>query len=323
MWPKRKPKNRRNERESTLDVRARSRAAKPGHFRAIATAIGLVGSTALGALLLWQAYRWALQRFVYENEAYTIRRIEFRHPGRIRSDQVLLWTGITPGQNLLAVDLDQVRHHLLSYPWIESAEAEALRPDCLRISIREREPVAQLIQWRLNRADGRFWKETNFVDQLGYVLPPLRPEYLRPGANANFAHLTQLTGLDGTNVTSGDNLDHPRLKTALSLIRTYEDSGLYAQVDLDELSLSQPDILVGKLRHGTEILFGLSAFDRQLARWQAIQDFAVRTNRDLAWLDLSVTNNIPARWVPAPATNAPARTPLPSPKPPRPNRRHV
>ncbi len=328
MWPKRKPKNRRNERTGKLDVRARSRDARTGRLRAIVAAVGLVAIGALGALLIWSAYRLALQRFVYQNEAYTVRRIQIFHEGRLRPEHVQLWSGVAVGQNLFAVDLDQVRYRLEQNPWIARAEVDAHRPDTIRISVREREPVAQIVQWRHSEAEHRSWPETNYVDHAGFILPPLRADNLRPGATANFSHLTRLSGLDPYIVTSGHPLNHPRLPAALELIRAYEDSSLYAQVDLDEVSLAQPDVFVGRLRQGSEIIFGPAAFDRQLARWRSIQEYTVQTNHELAWLDLSVTNNIPARWVPLPVpgdpTNATPRRPFPAaPKPPRPSRRHV
>jgi hypothetical protein len=45
----------------------------------------------------------------------------------------------------LALDLEQIRHDLELNPWIERADVEAIRPDRLRLGIREREPVAQVV----------------------------------------------------------------------------------------------------------------------------------------------------------------------------------
>ena len=119
MWFKRKTKNRRNERDSVLEVKMRSRDASRARLRVVTGLVGAVGGTTLGVLVIWQAYQWALQRFVYGNDAYAIRRIELRHHGRLLPDQIRRWAGVETGQNLLAVDLDRVRHDLEMIPWVE------------------------------------------------------------------------------------------------------------------------------------------------------------------------------------------------------------
>jgi len=321
MWPfKRKARNRRNERETVLDVRMRSRTARAARFRAITAAVAIVGSTALGALLAWQGYQWALKRFVYSNEAFTIRRIELRHDGRLRPEQILCWARVQTRQNLLAIDLGRVRHELELNPWIARAEAENHRPDTLRLSVYEREPVAQIVFWRFSAADHRTWAETNYVDQAGHVMPPLTPSSLRPGSSADFSHLTRLVGLEPGDVNPGQRLDHPGVRAALALIHAYEESAMYSAVDLDELDVTAPDVLTGRLRQGTRVVFGVDGFERQMRLWQRIHQYGSSISRIPATMDLSVTNNLPVRWQ-DPATNSPV--PVRTSKPQRPAKSHV
>jgi hypothetical protein len=268
---------------------------------------------------LWQGYQWALLHFVYRNETYAIRRIELRHEGRLRGEQIRQWADVTPGQNLLALDLDRVRHELELNPWIEWADVQAQRPDCLRLAISEREPVAQVVVWRFSVTERRAWPETNYLDAHGYVLPPLRDEWLRPGVDADFSHLPRLLGLERHPVIPGQHLRLPAVDAALELIRAYEQSALYSQVDLAELDVSGTSTLQGLLRQGTRLVFGCQHFDRQMLRWRSIHDYAQGQGRALEWLDLSVTNNLPARW--RDETNAPV--PVRPSKPKRPSKRHV
>lgn len=320
MWPKRKARNKRNDREGVLDVKMRSRDLRAWRIRALAAAIGVLGGTAIGAVVLWQAYQWALLHFVYRNEAYAIRRVELRHEGRIRPDQLHRWSGIRVGENLIALDLNRVRQGLELNPWIERADVEGKRPDTVRVSVRERDPVAQVVVWRLDRTDGRAWPETNYVDPHGWVLPPMRPEWLKPGIDADFSHLTRLVGLDNAEIIPGQNLRVPGLREALSLLHVYQASSMYSLVDLDELDLANPEAPIGRLRQGTVVIFGTSQFDRQIRRWRAIHDYSNEQGRILDWVDLSVSNNIPARWRPAQESSpAPSRTP----KPKRPSKPHV
>ncbi|MDK0748894.1 FtsQ-type POTRA domain-containing protein, partial [Clostridium perfringens] len=96
-------------------------------------------------------------------------------------------SGVATGQNLLALDLQRVRQELEMNPWIERADVEAIRPDRVRLTIRERDPVAQIIVWRFSPVDRSAWAETNFVDPGGMVLPPLRPDWVRSPELADFS----------------------------------------------------------------------------------------------------------------------------------------
>lgn len=296
MWPRSKGKNRRHARDAVLEVKMRSRDVRRARIRALTAAVGVVGGTALGTWVLWQAYQWALLHFVYRNETYAIRRIVIRHEGRLREDQIRRWADVSLGQNLIALDLDRVRHDLELNPWIAWADVQSERPDCLRISAWEREPVAQVVVWRWSASERRAWPETNFLDEKGFVLPPLRPEWVKPGADIDFSYLPRLTGLERYSVIPGQPLQIPAVTAALQLIQAYENSSLYSLVDLEQVDVSGSHVLQGQLREGTRVSFGWSDFDRQMRRWRSIHDYAQAQARSLQWLDLSVTNNLPARW---------------------------
>lgn len=317
---KRKSKNRRNDRESVLEVKMRSRDARRARVRAVTAIVGAVGGTTLGVLVIWQAYQWALQRFVYDNDAYAVRRIELRHHGRLLPDQIRRWAGVEPGQNLLAMDLDRIRHDLELIPWVQRAEVEALRPDCLRLAVWEREPLAQVVVWRLSMESSSAWPETNYVDAEGFVLPPLHPRWMKPGETADFAHLTRLTGLDHAEVNPGQRITRPQVGAALSLIRAYESSSMYSLVDLEELDVSRTDTLNGTLRQGVRVVFGLTDHDRQMRLWRSIHDYTSSQSRLIEWLDLSVTNNLPARLREVASGSAPTPSAAPAGRPQKPQR---
>jgi hypothetical protein len=66
--------------------------------------------------------------------------------------------------------------------------------------------------------------------------------------------------------------------------------------------------------------FGLNEFDPQLSRWRSVYDHGQTFRRNLAWMDLSVSNNVPARWLEASIIPAPPTRQL---NPPRYKKRHV
>ncbi|MFM7804065.1 MAG: cell division protein FtsQ/DivIB, partial [Verrucomicrobiota bacterium] len=74
-----------------------------------------------------------------------IRHIAVSREGLLGEDEVRRLTGVDPGRNALTVDLYQVRQSLLRHPRIEEARVEIEFPDVLRVSVRERVPVARLV----------------------------------------------------------------------------------------------------------------------------------------------------------------------------------
>jgi hypothetical protein len=70
------------------------------------------------------------------------------------------------------------------------------------------------------------------------------------------------------------------------------------------------EVLVATTAQQSEVTFGLNDLERQLRRWREIHDEGQRQGKNLAALDLAVTNSIPARWleasvVPLPPAKAP------------------
>ncbi len=80
-------------------------------------------------------------------------------------------------------------------------------------------------------------------------------------------------------------------------------------LDLRQVDVSSPEVLVARTSEGSEITFSGQDFDRQLRRWREIYDIGQRMAKAVATLDLSVPNNIPATWVDA--STLPPATPRP------------
>ena len=91
-------------------------------------------------------------------------------------------------------------------------------------------------------------------------------------------------------------------------------------VDLKQIDVGAPGILQVVTEQASEVTFGLGDFDAQLRRWFVVYEHGRKAGKHVAWLDLSVSNNVPARWV-----EASLLPPLPakSAKPAKPRRKNV
>lgn len=311
MWLRRKHRNRRLGQIHVLDVKLRSDQVRRSRMRMVARISGVLFGAVLGVYLVWRAGEWALNRMVYENHTFAITTIEAQSDGSIPPDLIRRWAGVKLGQNLLALDLARVKRDLEMTPQLATVSVERVLPRTLRIRVSEREAVAQVVLPR-PLPGGGMQVDVFHLDPEGYVLIPLDPRQrtAQPG-QADFS-LPTLGGLKTTELQPGRAVVSPSAKAALRLILDFGCSPMAGMVDLRKIDCSSPDVLLVTTGQGSEVTFGLHDFERQLRRWREIHDMGQRLNRNLATLDLAVTNNIPARWLEASAVpQAPAKPPKP------------
>lgn len=315
---KRKRKNRRNEREHVLDVKMRSQHTRAVRTRMATTIFGLVLGLAVGVVAVWRASEWAMDEWVFRNAAFNIRVLDVETDGVIPARQLRAWAGVKEGDNLWAIDLFRVRRDMELQPLIESVAVERVLPHTLRIRVTEREPIAQITGFQTNPGGG-VKAVTCYLDRNGYVMLPVEGVDV-VGAASGADPLPLLTGVVGTELRPGRRVESPQMHAALKLVTAFARSPMAGIVDLKSIDLSAPQVLQMRTRQGNEITFGLDGHERQLQRWRVVYDFARSEQKSIATLDLSVTNNVPARWQTAtaepPANSKPA-------KPPRYRKKHV
>src|SRR6266536_245436 len=171
MWFQPKPKNRRLERGNVLDVKLRTKEVRRARLRLASAAAGLLLATVTGLYLLWRAGDWALDRFVFENDAFAIRELDIQTDGSIPLEQLRKWAGVKPGDNLLALDLNRVKNDLELCPLIQSVAVERAFPRSLKISVVEREPIAQVKMLQFQPGVG-IGLVSYYLDESGHAVQP-------------------------------------------------------------------------------------------------------------------------------------------------------
>ena len=300
MWFRREHKNRRLHRGHVLNVKLRSDQVRATRTRLAALTLGLVFGTVFGLYLLWRTGEWALDKFVYENPEFAIQHVEVKTDGVIVPDQLRRWSQVKLGDNLIALDLASVKRNLEMVPLIASVSVERVLPRTLKVSVTEREPVAQVNFPRAGAAGG-IAVEVFQIDADGYVMQPLDPRScLVPLAQVN-DRLPVITGLNLFQLQTGHRVDSPQVQAALALIGAFDHSPMAGMVDLRRINVSAPGVVVVTTGTGGEITFGLENLEQQLRRWRDIYDLGQRLNRTVASLNLAVSNNVPVRWMEASA----------------------
>lgn len=104
---------------------------------ALKLGVGMVA--VVGASL---AIAWGVHRFALTSPRFAIQQFDVEGNQRFSDRTVARRAGVEAGQNLFAVDVDQVEQSLLADPWVRSAKATRELPHTLRIELAERRAAA-------------------------------------------------------------------------------------------------------------------------------------------------------------------------------------
>jgi cell division septal protein FtsQ len=318
FWRKRKPTNRRLGRVHVLDVKLRSSQMRAARARRVIIGLGVCFGTVLGLYAVWCLGEFTLNKLVYENKSFAITRVDVQTDGVISPDQLRRWSGVRLGQNLLALRLEDVKRDLEMQAVIESVSVERILPGTLRLRITERDAVAQ-INVPVQKPGGGFDLKTYQIDENGYVMLPLDPRQRAVPPAQSDEQLPLILGIRN-EVQPGRKLDSVRVRAALKWIDAFASSEMANVVEVKEIDIVSPEVLIVTTGEGSIVTFGLDNFGQQLLRWRTIHEQCVRMNRTIATLNLAVTDNTPLRFNETGVTppSAPKNT-----KPQRTRRRNV
>ncbi|MFN7138453.1 MAG: cell division protein FtsQ/DivIB [Limisphaerales bacterium] len=295
-WFKSKPRNRRREREHLLDVKLRSQQLRAARFRFAGIACTFLFVALTVGFVLWRGGEYLLNRFVYENEAFTIRQVEVQTDGVIDPMHIRSWAMLQRNQNLLALDLAKVKRDLELVPVLREASVERVLPNTLKINVSERTAVAQIPTLRL-KPGGGYEQIIYHIDESGFVFHPLDPRLRARPLDPVQEQLPIISGVDARELRPGRRVDSRQLLGALQMLVEFEHSSMFGFVEVQRVDLGVPEILHVYTMQGSEIFFALENYDQQLRRWRLVYDQTQRWGKAIGSLDLSIANNLPLKLV--------------------------
>ena len=237
--------------------------------------------------------------------------MDYRTDGNISENQLQDWGGVRKGDNLLSIDLLRIKRNIELTPRVKMASVERILPDTLQVRVTERVPMAQIWVWqRGGDGPGGYDCVRLQVDESGHVMPPIAGRsVVIPEQQAEWS-LPVIAGIELKTLRSlapGRAADLPKLQSALNLIRAYRRSSLAGEIDLRVVDLSQPRILRVTTGDGGQIDLATSRLSQQFSRWARIRAHGEKFGFAIETMDLSVTNNVPVRWMLSPTIAEEAR----------------
>jgi len=293
-WLRLKPRNRRyRERSHLLDVKLRTRQTRAARVRWAVTMLSGLAVAGLIGFGLWRGGQWVLNLLIYDSPNFIIDKIDVQTDGVLAPETIRRWAMVKRGQNLFALDLMRVKRDLEMRPVVEFVAVERILPHTLKISVNEREPLAQTKVLEPRKSGGLQPVAYDF-DQAGYVMRPLDAVWRTLPMPTNET-LPELTGINSSEVQPGRQVESPQIRAALDLLCELDRSPMAGMADLRQINVSTPEVLEATTGQGARITFSLDHFDVQLRRWRQIYDAYQKWNKAIASLDLSVSNNLPVR----------------------------
>lgn len=296
-WFTRRHRNRQHRRRHVLDVKLSNEQRRGAQVRWLGFTLATASVAFLILLACWRGGEWALQRMIYQNPSFAVTEIDLATDGVIALEQLRRWAGVEVEANLFALDLNRIKRDLEYVPVIQSAEVERILPHTLRIRVTEREPLAQFV-FAQPRLGGTPDQVTYLLDEEGFVMPQISAYQRATPAPIN-EFLPIISGVAPAEIRPGRRVESPQVLAALALVTAFERSPMAGLVDIREIHVGSPEILVVSTEQRGQVIFGLKNPVQQLQRWRSIYEHGQRRGLHLATLDLSVGNNVPAQWLEA------------------------
>jgi len=182
---------------------------------------------------------------------------------KLSRNEVLQLTHLSPGMNILAVNLSGVRKRLLAHPLIATADVQRKLPDTIHIHIEERIPIARFDFGRGFYLDTR-GEIFSYCDQLKRISVPL------------------ITGLEISDITSSKNYSS-EFKSIMKVLRlTRLDGSILPLSLIKRIHVDQDMGLTLFMRNGnTKIRLGFGHYRAKFNRLRDVFYYLKQGDRTL------------------------------------------
>lgn len=261
-------------------------------FFAIIVSVYFLGKTTLDLVL---------EKTVYTNQMFTVRAVDVRVFGGVSKERVLEFLDVKIGEdNLMALDLRQIKTRLEGVSVLEKISVERVIPDTLKVQVYARVPVFRCYVWEtdpMNLNEGQW--VVRYLDDSGFVMVP--DELFYEVHAPERLLLPTLTGVADKNVLIPNRYcKDQQVSRALKFLRLYKESSFFGFDDLTEVNISELGFIIARTAQYVEAVFDANSLELGLARWEAIYAYSTGLEQKIKTINLSVSNNVPVIWEPTP-----------------------
>jgi len=227
-----------------------------------------------GLLLLLGGLLAASVHGLLKTTPFPVQKVEVYGTQRLTRDEIIALTGVTPGQNLLALRLKTIGQQVQSNPWVGSVRVQRFFPGTIALSIKERQPVAVINMGLLYYLDanGEPFKPLSHGDGLDYPV---------------------VTGISEDDLNTDPATIKDTLKTACDLLAALKQHGSFILADVSEIHYDRGHGFTLYTTAGAlPIKIGTDDFDHKLQRFARIYENLMTQLPGLQYIDLDYSDRI-------------------------------
>lgn len=201
-------------------------APAPGRLRRVLQVVTVLAVLALIGSLPWREWR---------RDHAVVTTLEVDGLRYLDAQRVRTAAAVSPGDDLLSIDLAEVRQRVMRVPRIEDARVSRRGLRGVRVQVRERVPALAVLH-------GEPWE----VDTSGVLLEPLQPGVV--------ADVPLLTGYDASRHPPGAQLRIAPVQRGLAWTATLSHHALRLAGRVSEIDVSDPRLTRLVLIGGTRVV---------------------------------------------------------------------
>lgn len=206
--------------------------------------------TVLGAVLVIGvavSISWGARRYVRESPRFALRNVTVAGLQHRTEAEIIERAGLVVGQNLFAVELDEVRGRLAADPWLKDVALSRRLPGTIAVEVTERQAAAMVIVGEtsyLATREGEIFKRLEAGDPVDFPV---------------------ISGMTAEAIAEDRENAFAEVKRALDLAAEYAESPLGAKAPLEQVHVADHGALtlvIGK--GGLSLSLGKPPFRRRL-----------------------------------------------------------
>lgn len=223
-----------------------------------------------------------------KNPRFSLKEVVVHTKGALTPQRIVRESGLTDGQNLMAIDLREVRDRIEKLPQVKSAGILRGFDGKLTIDVEQRQPVAWLESKRLKLSPVQT-EGGCLVDRYGVVVPcdVLIKDYLT---------LPVIRDEGVEKVTPGAALKSAQVNAALRLIAEMKKREGGKKDKILRIEVQKTFALLAKFADGAEVTFGIDGVREQIARYSRIRQEEGSRGWQIGTMNLLVEDNIPVTF---------------------------
>ena len=230
-----------------------------------------------------------VQEAILKNPQFELQQIAVQTRGPLSVEKIVRATLLTRGENLLFINMREVRARLLQLPAVAAVTLERdFDAGILTLRVEQREPVAWLDCPRLGLMAGRA-NDGWLLDAGGVPFPC-------DALTEAYAALPVIQYENLAQNTPGRPLDDLAVQAALKLVAALDARYEAGQPRVLSLQLQTPYSILARFTDKTQVVFGVDDLDPQLSRLDRVRTEARRRGWEIDTLNLLARQNVPVTF---------------------------